>query len=178
MTEGSPGSRGVSLQKGRLAGYLTAVAILGLDQLTKRMAVGALDLHRPLEVLGGLVRFTLVWNRGAAFSLSWGGPAILGIITSVAAIFVAVQIWRLRQRSIPFMLGLGVVLGGALGNLLDRLMYGSVIDFIDVGIGSSRWPTFNVADIAITAGGILLVLTYRKCCDTSIAEEDSDDGGD
>ncbi len=178
MTEGSSGSRGVSLRTGRLAGYLTAIVFLGLDQLTKRMAVGALDLHRPVEVLGGLVRFTLVWNRGAAFSLSWGGPAILGIITSIAAIFVAVQIWRLRQRSVAFMLGLGVVLGGALGNLLDRLMYGSVIDFIDVGIGSSRWPTFNVADIAITAGGILLVLTYRKCCDASLPEEDSDNGGD
>lgn len=160
----------------RLTGYLTAVAVVVADQVTKRLALGLLELHRPVEIAGRLVRFTLVWNSGAAFSLSWGGPVFLGIITAVAAVAVSVIIWKLRDRSPGFVLGLGAILGGALGNLLDRLMYGSVVDFIDIGIGSRRWPTFNLADIAITMGGLVLVILYRKSPGTSGSREEADRG--
>lgn len=146
----------------RLFGYSTAAAVLAADQVTKRMALGWLELHRPVEVIGDFIRLTLVWNRGAAFSFSWGGPAVITVITAAAAVFVSVLIWRHPDRPRGFMIQLGAILGGALGNLLDRLMYGKVVDFIDVGLGGRRWPTFNVADIAITIGGIALFLIYRR----------------
>ncbi len=147
----------------RLRGYALAAIVLLLDQLTKRLALGGLELHHPVPVAGNLVRLMLAWNSGAAFSLSWGGPLFLAVFTALAAVLVAVFIWRCRECSPGSRLALGAILGGAAGNLLDRLLYGgSVIDFIDVGLGSSRWPTFNVADIAITLGGIALLLTYRR----------------
>lgn len=146
----------------RRLGYLTAAAFLAADQLTKRLALGLLDLHDPVDFLGDLVRFTLVWNRGAAFSLPWGGPVFLTVITAAAAVLVSFFIWRLTDRRPLFLMGLGAILGGALGNLMDRFMYGSVVDFIDIGLGCRRWPTFNLADIAITVGGVMLVIIYRK----------------
>ncbi|MBN2609654.1 MAG: signal peptidase II [Candidatus Fermentibacteraceae bacterium] len=164
--------------RARSTGYLTAVAFLAADQLTKRMALGWLDLHHPVEFLGGLARFTLVWNRGAAFSLPWGGPMFLTVITAAAAVLVSVLIWRMADRPALFLVGMGAILGGALGNLLDRFIYGSVVDFIDVGIGSRRWPTFNLADIAITTGGILLVILYRRDPPRSPEKGSETDAGD
>lgn len=158
----------------RRLGYFTAAAFLAADQLTKRLALGLLDLHDPVDFLGGLVRFTLVWNRGAAFSLPWGGPLFLTVITAAAAVLVSVFIWRLTDRRPLFLAGLGAILGGALGNLIDRFMYGSVVDFIDIGIGLRRWPTFNLADIAITAGGVMLVIIYRK----ETGSRESEKGGE
>ncbi|OPL18278.1 MAG: hypothetical protein AVO35_05365 [Candidatus Aegiribacteria sp. MLS_C] len=146
----------------RLLGYTAAAGVLAADQVAKRMALGWLDLHRPVEVIGNLLRLTLVWNSGAAFSLPWGGPVFLAVITGAAAVLVSILIWRLRDRSPGFVIGLGAILGGALGNLLDRFMYGRVVDFIDIGLGGSRWPTFNVADVAITMGGLVLVILYRR----------------
>jgi len=149
-------------QKTRLCSYLTALAVLGADQLTKRLALSGLELHHPVEFIGSFLRFTLAWNQGAAFSMPWGGPMFLTVITAAAAILVSVFIWKLAYHSPLFLAGLGAILGGALGNLLDRLMYGKVIDFLDIGLASRRWPTFNVADIAITMGGILLVILYKR----------------
>jgi len=156
----------------RLRGYSMALAVLGVDQLTKRLALSGLELHSPVEVLGQLFRLTLAWNSGAAFSLPWGGPLFLAVITGAAAVLVAVFIWRLASRSTVYLLGLGAILGGALGNFLDRLFYGSVVDFIDVGIGLRRWPVFNVADIAITVGGLIVFLAHWKTSSRSGSEED------
>lgn len=157
----------------RTYGYLTALAVIGIDQLTKRLALGSLDLHQPVSVLGNFLRFTLAWNQGAAFSMSWGGPMVLTVFTAIAVIMIAVFIWRLRNHTPLFFIALGGILGGAMGNLLDRIIYGKVIDFIDIGLNSWRWPTFNAADIAITIGGILLVILYR-----SSARRNPEDGGE
>ena len=142
-------------------GYLTALAVVGIDQLTKRIALGSLDLHQPVSVIGNLFRFTLAWNQGAAFSMSWGGPMVLTVFTAIAVILISVFIWRIKNHAPLFLIALGGILGGAAGNLLDRFIYGKVVDFIDIGSNGWRWPTFNVADIAITIGGILLVILYR-----------------
>lgn len=149
-------------QKTRLCGYLTALAVLAIDQLTKILARGELELHHPEEIIGSFLRFTLAWNQGAAFSMPWGGPLFLTVITAAAAVMVSIFIWKFGKHSPLFLAGLGAILGGALGNLLDRFMYGKVVDFIDIGSTGWRWPTFNVADIAITAGGILLVILYKR----------------
>jgi len=155
----------------RLSGYLTAAAVLAVDQVTKRLALGSLETGMPREVIGDFLRMTLAWNSGAAFSMSWGGPYILGGVTAVAVILVSVFIWRLRGSGRLFTMAMGAVLGGAAGNLLDRIFYGGrVVDFIDMGFTGWRWPTFNVADIGITLGGITLVVLYRKTSGISGSE--------
>ena len=166
-----------AFKRPRLCGYITALAVLTLDQLTKRLALDGLELHHPETVLGNFLRFTLAWNQGAAFSMPWGGPLFLTVITTAAALMVSVFIWQSGKRSPLFLAGLGAILGGALGNLLDRLMYGKVLDFIDVGFTGWRWPTFNVADIAITVGGIILVILYRKEAAAEEGMKEETDGG-
>lgn len=161
----------MKLRRITIAGYAAALTTAAVDQLSKRLALASLELHQPVDVIGDLLRFTFAWNRGAAFSLPWGGPLFLTVITAAAVIVIGVVIWRCESRSKLFLCGLGLVMGGALGNLLDRFFYGKVADFIDVGIGGSRWPTFNVADIAITVGGILLILLYKKETGTPEKEE-------
>lgn len=160
----------------RTYGYLTALAVLGIDQLTKRLALGSLDLHQPVSVIGNFLRFTLAWNQGAAFSMSWGGPMVLTVFTGIAVILIAVFIWRLSDHTPLFFIALGGILGGAMGNLLDRLFYGKVVDFIDIGSNGWRWPTFNAADTAITICGILLVIIYRGSTKRK-PDKDSEFGG-
>jgi len=152
-------------EKGRrLAGYLTAACVVVVDQITKRIALGSLELQQPVGVAGNFLRLTLVWNRGAAFSMSWGGPWVLAAVTAAAVVLVSVFIWKQKGSGKLFTAAMGAVLGGAAGNLLDRILHGGgVVDFIDVGFTSWRWPTFNVADIGISVGGILLVILYRNC---------------
>lgn len=156
----------------RTYGYLTALAVIGIDQLTKRLALGSLELHQPVSVIGNFLRFTLAWNQGAAFSMSWGGPMVLTVFTAIAVILISVFIWRLRNHTPLFFIALGGILGGAMGNLLDRFIYGKVVDFIDIGLGGWRWPTFNAADTAITISGILLVILYR-----GISKKNPEDNG-
>ena len=162
----------------RTLGYVTAFSVMLLDQITKRIALGSLDLHTPVSVIGQFLRFTLAWNQGAAFSMPWGGPLFLTVITAAAVVMVSIFIWKLGKHSPLFLAGLGAILGGALGNLLDRIMYGKVVDFIDIGSTGWRWPTFNVADIAITAGGVILVILYRKELAAEDAMKEEPDGSD
>lgn len=136
-----------------------AGAVLALDLATKWVATATLaPPGRSVSLLGDFVRLTLVHNSGGAFGLFPGrGPAF--VVFSIAAIGLIVLLAsRLPGRSRRELLALGALLGGALGNLFDRLRTGWVIDFIDVGLGHLRWPVFNVADIAVTLGVIVLLL--------------------
>ncbi|MBD3370236.1 signal peptidase II [Candidatus Fermentibacteria bacterium] len=142
--------------------WLLALLVLLVDQLTKRVALSELAHSRPVEVLGNVVRLCLRMNAGAAFSLSWGGPTFLLVFNVAAAALVCVLLARCGRCTPLTGLALGAILGGAVGNVLDRLLYGAVVDFIDVGAFGFRWPTFNVADIGITVGGLTLILFYRR----------------
>jgi signal peptidase II len=142
--------------------WLLAAGVLLLDQITKSIALSGLAHSRPVEVLGSVVRLCLRMNAGAAFSLSWGGPTFLLVFNLAAAVVVCVFLLRCTRCTQATALALGAILGGALGNVLDRVLYGAVVDFIDVGASGFRWPTFNVADIGITLGGLVLVLFYRR----------------
>ena len=134
--------------------------ILVADIITKRLAVEHLMPRRmPHEVIGEWVRFTLVYNPGAAFGLHLGQYSrwIFTALTLVALVIL----WRLFRQTAPGdkvrLLALSLVTGGAIGNLIDRLRGAAgVVDFIDVGIGDWRWPTFNVADMAVSTGAFLL----------------------
>jgi signal peptidase II len=132
----------------------TAAVVVAVDQLTKSWAVAALE-DGPIHLFW-TVRLNLSFNSGVAFSI---GPGLTPWITLVAVVLVgALLVVARRVSSLPGVLALGLVLGGALGNLGDRLFRGhggAVIDFVDV----QWWPIFNVADVAISVGAVLLVLT-------------------
>ena len=140
-----------------------AAVVLGADVLTKVLAVAQLEGRAPVELLGGLAYLQLVRNPGAAFSLATGYTWLLTIV-AIAVVVVIARVAR-RLRSPGWAIALGLVLGGALGNLGDRLfrapgpLQGHVVDMVSVFAPDGRvWPVFNVADSAIVCGGILLVL--------------------
>ena len=134
-----------------------AAAVVLLDQLTKEWALNALA-DGPIDVVWTL-RFNLAFNKGMAFSQGSGLGPIIGVVALVVIVGLLVSIGRLTSRLYP--LAVGLIVGGAIGNLLDRLFRapgwfrGAVVDFIDL----QWWPIFNVADIGVTVGGALLLLT-------------------
>ena len=140
-----------------------ALAVIALDQLTKSIVAAELALHQSIPIIDGFFSLTYVRNTGAAFGFLAGTMETLRVpfflVVSTAAALVLV--WFLR--GIPaerhwMIVACGAVLGGALGNMIDRVALGEVIDFLDVYVGSYHWPPFNVADCAITVGVIVLTL--------------------
>ena len=140
--------------------WLSAVVVI-LDQVTKWIADTRLAFRVPEEVFPGL-NMTLVYNRGAAFSfLSEAGGWQRWFFITLSTIISGVLIYWLRsvdRDRIYLASGLALILGGAVGNLIDRSLYGHVIDFIDVYYQHWHWPAFNIADSAIVAGAGLLIL--------------------
>jgi signal peptidase II len=132
---------------------LVVAAVLVLDQVTKAIVVGSIERGERVDVLPFL-DFVHVLNEGVAFGfLGDGERSTVLLITGAALLFVFV--WFLRDPTRPWSwLAIGLLAGGAIGNLADRLFRDGVVDFIDVSV----WPSFNVADIAITAGAAILVL--------------------
>jgi len=140
----------------------TAVAVVLADFVTKLLAESFLARRLPLQVIGDFVQLRLVYNEGAAFGLHVGDNSrwiFLGL--AVLALFVLGSLVRSTRPGDRFRLtALALVCGGAVGNLVDRIRSSrGVVDFVDVGIGAWRWPTFNVADSAITVGAIALGLS-------------------
>jgi len=140
--------------------WLAAVVIL-VDQASKQVALATLSLHEPVPVMP-LFNITLVYNKGAAFSfLSEAGGWQRWFFSLLAiAISVLIVLWikGLQRDRAWTAAGLALVLGGALGNLMDRLFYGYVVDFIDVYYANHHWPTFNIADAAIAVGAAILIV--------------------
>lgn len=139
---------------------VTAV-VIALDWFTKQRVTEALELYRPVEVLPWL-NLMLAHNYGAAFSFlsdagGWQRWFFVALAAGVSAVLV-VWLLRLPRREWVTGLGLALVLGGAVGNLIDRIQLGYVVDFIDVHFRGWHYPAFNVADSAITCGVILLLL--------------------
>lgn len=140
----------------------TAVSIVLADLVTKLIAEAFLARRLPLRVFGDVVQLRLVYNEGAAFGLHVGDNSrwiFLGL--AVVALFVLASLVRSTRPGDRFrLLSLALVCGGAVGNLIDRVRSAQgVVDFLDVGVGAWRWPTFNVADSAITIGAIALGLS-------------------
>lgn len=136
-------------------------AIVLLDQLSKRLCTWALNYADPVTLLPGL-DLLLIYNTGAAFSfLSDAGGWqrwTLAAISAIVSIVILVWLWRLPARDKWLACALALILGGALGNLIDRFLLGYVVDFISVYYQTYRFPTFNLADAAISIGAALMVL--------------------
>jgi signal peptidase II len=148
-------------------GYLiAAMAIFLIDQFTKHVATAQLatglshGLSKP--VIDGFFNLTYVENAGIAWGLfadtGQGGRVVLGAISLIAATGIIVYAVRTPTSERWTHWGLTLVLGGVLGNLTDRLMHGAVVDFLDFTIGWYKWPTFNIADMAISLGALILIV--------------------
>jgi len=150
--------RAVSSRRwGLFAGLATAVVLA--DQVTKGLIAAAFPLGTTTHVVSDVVRIAPVANSGAIFGLFPDQAWIFGAL-SVGVLGLIVAYHARSAEAGPIMsVALGLLLGGAVGNLIDRFRFGYVLDFVDMGIGSLRWYTFNVADAAISASIVLLLLT-------------------
>ena len=146
---------GPSLARWVLFGGI-AVAVLVLDQLTKAWIVGELEVGEALTVLGDWLRLVHWRNSGALFGLLPQSAPIFALV-SIGVVALIVVYHRRAGHGIVTTIALALLLGGALGNLVDRLRYGSVVDFVDMGIGAWRFYTYNMADAAISTAIVLLI---------------------
>ncbi|HEX9283451.1 MAG TPA: signal peptidase II [Gemmatimonadales bacterium] len=142
----------------------TAAAVVVADLVTKLLAESLLARHLPVRVLGDYVQLRLVYNQCAAFGLCLGGPAysrwIFFVLALAALVVLRSMVLSARPGDRFRLVSLALVCAGAVGNVVDRLRSAQgVVDFVDVGIGAARWPTFNVADSAITVGAIALAVS-------------------
>lgn len=147
---------------------LAVLGIVGLDQLTKFLVTQNLALGESVKIVPGLVNFTMVRNTGMAFGLLSGSEVpYKSLIVTVMSLLAmaAVAYFALRADTSAWVprIGLWCILGGALGNIIDRVRLGYVVDFVDVFWGSAHWPAFNLADTCISVGvGLLLLDSFRQ----------------
>ncbi len=141
---------------------LLSALVIALDQATKHLALTYLQLHEPRVVIAGLLNWTLAFNPGAAFSFladadgwqRWFFSGLAGVVSLGLMVWLA----RLPRGDWRNAAPLALIIGGALGNLIDRLRLGHVTDFIDVYWGSAHWPAFNLADSSVFVGAVMLIL--------------------
>lgn len=145
--------------------WAVAVSAIVLDQITKFLAEATLLRSAAVSVFGDWAQLRLVYNQGAAFGLHVG-PYSRWVFFAIAIIAIVVLYRMSRETAASDVfrqVALGLIAGGAAGNLIDRIRSPrGVVDFIDVGVGAMRWPTFNVADIAVTCGAIALAVSLWR----------------
>lgn len=148
----------------RLWLFLLSLLVIALDRVTKLWVNGHIPMGSAITVIPNVFRLTHVLNTGAAFSLFGESASPLAVryglilFSAIAAIVVLVMIWRTGRDWSLAVVGLALILGGALGNLYDRAVLHSVIDFLEVHIVHYHWPDFNVADSSICIGAVLLMI--------------------
>lgn len=153
--------------------FLISAIVFFVDQLTKLLTKKFMMLRDSIPVIGDFLRLTYIENDGMAFGISIGNKLLFNAFSVIAAGVIFYYLVRLHRNHFLSRFALAIIFGGAIGNLLDRILYGRVVDFIDVNIPNipdinlyfftipamSRWPIFNVADIAVSLGMFLLFLT-------------------
>ncbi|MDP6168928.1 MAG: signal peptidase II [Candidatus Marinimicrobia bacterium] len=139
--------------------YGLIVAIVALDQWSKWEVRTSFELYQSKPIIQDVFHFTYVTNEGMAFGLSFpGGKHILLVMTILLTGFIVGFLWKERNGH-PFVkYGLALILSGAVGNLIDRLLYGKVVDFMDIMIGDLHWYIFNIADSSVTIGMALFII--------------------
>lgn len=152
--------------------WISALVIV-IDQATKRVVDTTMQLYQSIELIP-CFQLTYLRNQGAAFSFlsgagGWQRWFFIGLAI-VASVFICFWLKKLNRSQRWEAVAWSLVLGGALGNLIDRILYGYVIDFLDVYVGEWHWPAFNVADSAITVGVVMLLLDSFKTPSRMLAE--------
>ena len=148
--------------------YLLALSVFILDHFTKWLVRSRMELHEAIELIPGFARISYVRNSGVAFGLfadiqSVWKPYILASMAVIAVVVILMYSARMPSNRVLLQLALAITLGGILGNFTDRIMHGFVVDFIELHIKEVfHWPTFNVADSAITIGIALLLVDTVK----------------
>lgn len=151
--------------------FAIILLVIGLDQFTKKLAVDYLsNLPDGLSIIPGLFSLTFAQNRGVAFGVEFAPPAMLLLLTGTITLTVLFYVFRSKRRDAIFLVPFALIVGGGIGNMIDRITIGRVIDFIyfDIYHGNvfghylSLWPIFNIADSAITTGACMLVLFHNR----------------
>ena len=167
--------RGILSQRAALALFgVTAAVTLLLDRSTKALVRELMRPSQSVEILGDFLQLTRVENAGAAFGMLQGRQLFLAVVGSFVIVAVVVYMWRAKPRQPWVLFALGLVAGGSIGNLVDRVTTGVVVDFVEV----SFWPVFNVADSAVVVGTIILVVYVLFSHPASEAEPRSADSED
>jgi signal peptidase II len=153
---------GIFLKKNILIFFLGVAAVIILDQITKSAITARFIIHESYAVINGFFNLVYVMNPGAAFGFLASASSMFRYIfftgiTIVALVLILYYLIKSKPRSLLIVSSLTLIFAGAVGNLIDRIRFGAVVDFLDVYIGSAHWPAFNVADSAITVGAILMI---------------------
>lgn len=168
------------------------LVVLLLDQITKFTVKFSMDLHQSIPVLGDFFRLTYVLNPGMAFGITFGDNQFFTVFALIASIAILVYMFKMKGEHFYARLAMATIFGGAIGNLTDRFIRGSVIDFLDFeffnisipafkilfinfpGYSLTRWPVFNVADMAVTIGMVILfivILTEKEVDEEELPDD-------
>lgn len=160
--------------------YLISVAVFCLDYVTKKIIASQMTIGDKISVIGDFFLITSHRNKGAAFGILQGQRTFFLIITCAVVLGIVVYMHMNRKSGKPLMMtALGLVLGGAAGNFLDRALYGEVVDFLQFNFGSYMFPIFNVADMAIVIGvGLILLDTLLTMKEESKKEKEGNNGNE
>jgi signal peptidase II len=147
--------------------FSIAAVVFAVDRFTKWIVETQVSAYDTLQVIPGFFAIVHSQNRGAAFGILADSPSewrtfFLIVVSAAALVFVASMVWRGREMDRPTLWGLTLIMGGALGNVFDRVTRGTVTDFLLFYVGEYQWPAFNVADSAITVGSVLLLLELLR----------------
>lgn len=145
-------------QRHFVLGMILAVSVIVLDQLSKWAIMGIMRPPRVIEITS-FFNLVVGWNRGVSFGMfNTDSPLNVWILSILAlCIVVVLSVWLTRTDRRTIAAGLGLIIGGAIGNVIDRLRFGAVFDFLDLHAFGYHWPAFNIADSAITVGAVILV---------------------
>ena len=138
--------------------FVSAILVL-TDQISKTIVVRTMSLYDSIPIIQNFLHFTYITNDGMAFGIDFPfGYAIFSIVSVLLTFFLFFYLWSSRNQSIVIRLGLAMIIAGAVGNLIDRLFLGEVIDFLDFMIGNFHWYVFNLADSYVTVGMALILI--------------------
>jgi signal peptidase II len=163
--------------------FSVIILVIGLDQYTKRLAADYLrNIPEGISIIPGLFSLTYAENRGVAFGMEFAPPAMLLLLTGIITLTVIIYVFRSKNREAVFILPFALIVGGGIGNMIDRFTIGRVIDFIyfDIYRGSlfgtyvSLWPIFNIADSAITVGACMLLVFHNRIFPKEVMQENAD----
>ncbi|MFZ4525644.1 MAG: signal peptidase II [Chlorobium sp.] len=151
--------------------FSLVLLVITADQLTKKVAVAFLrDAAQSIVIIPGLFSFTYAENKGVAFGLEFAPPVVLLLLTALITVVVLVYVFKSNNRTALFLVPFALITGGGIGNMIDRLTLGRVVDFIYFDLYNgyvfghylSLWPIFNVADSAISIGACMLIIFHNK----------------